>query len=95
MEALELVLIILMIAGALVSLIIALPMKRHLLSQKKVKRILFFQMPFYLKDYYKMVSDTEDLFLRRKFRTFYIIFMTGYLGFILSAIIWLFVSDTL
>ena len=82
MEILEIVLIALMILGALVSLIIGTPMRKHLLAETKIKSIGLFQITFYLKDYNKMIEDTDDPSKKRKYRSYLIIFMVANLGFI-------------
>ena len=87
MEVLEILIIILMILGALVSIIIGIPMRKHLLTQTKIKNIGLFQMPFYLKDYYKMISETIDVSKRGKYKNYFTIFMISILGLFLFAIL--------
>ena len=87
MEILEIVLIVLMILGALVSMIISKPMRKHLLAQTKIKNIGLFQMPFYLKDYHKMMSETVDISKKKKYKSYFIIFMILNLGFFLAGIL--------
>jgi hypothetical protein len=87
MEKLEIILIVLMILGALVSMIIGKPMKNHLLEQTEIKNIGLFQMPFYIKDYHKMISETTDVSKKKKYQNFFLIFMISNLGFFVSGII--------
>lgn len=87
MEILEIILIVLMILGALVSVIIGKPMRKHLLEETRIKNIGLFQMPFYIKDYNKMISETDDVSNRKKYQKFFIIFMLANLAFFLSGVI--------
>ena len=87
MEKLEIILIVLMILGALVSMIIGKPMRKHLLEQTKIKNNGLVQMPFYIKDYHKMISETKDVLKKKKYQNFFLIFMISNLGFFLCGII--------
>ena len=86
METLELSLIILLILCVLISMIISRPMRKHLLADTGIKRIDLFQMPFYLKDYNKMIADCDDPAKKSRYRSFFIVFLLSNLVFILAAI---------
>ena len=87
MEFFEIILIMLLILGALLSMIVSEPMRRHLKKDTKHKKISFFQMPFYLKDYYKMLTEITDSRKKRRYNVFFIIFMTSTLVFMISGIV--------
>lgn len=87
MDILEIILVVLLILGALVSVIIGRPMRKHLLEQTKIKNIGLFQMPFYIKDYNKMISETDDVSNRKKYQNFFIVFMIANLIFFLAGVI--------
>jgi len=94
MEVLEIVLIVLIILGALLATIVSGPMRKHLIAETEIKKIGLFQMPFYLKDYYKLVNDTTDVSKKKKFRTHYTLFMIANLAFILCAILLLLIPGS-
>lgn len=94
MEVLQVILVLLMILGALVSMIIGIPMRKHLLAQTKIKNIGLFQMPFYLKDYYRMIGETADSLDKKKYRNYFTIFMISSLSFVLFAIILLLIPGS-
>ena len=95
MEVIELILVALMILGVLISLLIGMPMRKHLLAQTEIKKIGLFQMPFYLKDYHRMISETIEVSKKKKFQTYFTIFMISNLSFILFAIILLLIPGSL
>lgn len=94
MEVLEIIIVILLILGVLVSIIISRPMSKHLVAETEIKRIGLFQMPFFIKDYYKMMNDATEKSKKKKFKIYYIIFMITNLGFILSAILLIIIPGT-
>jgi hypothetical protein len=83
----EIVLVVLLILGVLLSMIIGMPMRRHLLEHTHIKKIGLFQMPFYMKDYQKMIVDSEDLARKKKFQAYLSIYLLANLIFIIAALI--------
>lgn len=87
MEGLELTFAAFMILGILVSLVMGMPMRKHLLAKLKVKRIGLFQMPFYLKDYQAMIGETTEASEKRKYRIYLTVFLVSNLTFVIFAIL--------
>ncbi len=95
MEIFEIVLIALMILGLFISMIVAYPMRKHLMIETDIKNIGLFQMPFYLKDYNSMIGKVENISDRNKYRRYFIIFLISNTGFIVAGIILLFLPGSL
>jgi hypothetical protein len=94
METFAIMMIVLMILGLMLAMILGLPMRKHLLKETEIKRILLFQMPFYLKDYNKMIEDTEDPLKKSRYRLFFILFMLSSLLSIIAGILLLFSPES-
>ena len=94
MEIQEIILIVLIILGALISMIVSIPMKKHLLAETKIKSIGLLQMPFYLKDYHKMINESSDIPKKKRYQTYFTVFMISNIGFVLSAIILLIIPGS-
>lgn len=87
MEILEPVLVVLLIVSVIISVFIGLPMRKHLLAETEIRKIGLFQMPFYLKDYHRMIYETENVSNRNKYRKYFTIFLISNTAFIIAGII--------
>ena len=90
----DIVLTVALITGVVVSMILGLPMRKHLLRETEIKTIMLFQIPFYLKDYNKMIDDDDDASKKRRFRTFFIIYLLSNLLIVAAGLILIFSVKT-
>jgi len=87
MTTIEIFLNVLAFIGIFVSFSISEPMTKDLIKKGQRKTYWFFNMPYYLGDYRRMIREEEDFIKKKRYKHYYRTFLISFLGFILCGIL--------